>query len=98
MNEDLASISGWCDEVASCIVRLGGPGPRREVLSTWEEHDARELVEVTLIGTYGSGKSSLLRRLMADEGLDVPEWCTVSARRETFELNEVDGGSVSFTD
>src|SRR4051794_39058500 len=98
MNDYSSSVTGWCEQVALFIERLAGPATRQEVLSTWDDHDAREQVEVTLIGPYSSGKSSLLRRLLADEGLDVPEWCTVSARRETFELNEVAAGSVSFTD
>lgn len=98
MNEHPASISGWCDQVAASIELLAGPATRSEALAAWEEHEARDVVEVTLIGPYSSGKSSLLRRLLADEGIDVPNWCTVSGRRETFELNEVAAGSVSFTD
>lgn len=98
MNDQPASITSWCEQVASYIERLAGSATREELLSTWEEHEARKTVEITLIGPYSSGKSSLLRRLLADQGLEVPEWCTVSARRETFELNEVAAGSVSFTD
>ena len=98
MKEHPGSISDWCDQVAAGVERLAGPAIRSEALAAWEEHEARDVVEVTLIGPYSSGKSSLLRRLLADEGIDVPDWCTVSGRRETFELNEVAARSVSFTD
>lgn len=98
MNEHTSSMSDWCVQVAANIERLAGPAARSEALAAWQEHEARDAVEVTLIGPYSSGKSSLLRRLLADEGIDVPDWCTVSGRRETFELNEIVAGSVSFTD
>ena len=98
MNEDPASISGWCDQVAACIERLAGPDAQEERSQRGRSTKTRDVIEVTLIGPYSSGKSSLLRRLLADEGIDIPDWCTVSGRRETFELNEVVAGSVSFTD
>ena len=75
---------------------MWNPGP--SLPRTWADHDAREKVEVTFLGPYSSGKSSVLRRLVVDAGLDIPEWLTVSARRETFELNEVDVGALTFTD
>jgi hypothetical protein len=44
---------------------------------------------VTVYGAYDTGKSSLLRRLIVDSGEQVPDWLTISARHETFEVNEV---------
>lgn len=44
---------------------------------------------VTFFGSYDTGKSALLRRILVDEGVAVPEWLTISGRHETFESNEV---------
>lgn len=50
---------------------------------------------VTVFGSYDSGKSSLIRRLLVDAGQPVPDWLTISARHETFENNTVEyGGSL----
>ncbi|MCA0156400.1 GTPase domain-containing protein [Tsukamurella sp. M9C] len=43
---------------------------------------------VTVLGSYDVGKSSLVRRLLVDAGVDVPDWLTISARHETFDVNE----------
>lgn len=43
----------------------------------------------TFFGPYDSGKSTLLKRLLIEKTLPVPAWLTISAKRETFEVNEV---------
>ncbi|KXP14483.1 GTPase domain-containing protein [Tsukamurella pseudospumae] len=43
---------------------------------------------VTVLGSYDVGKSSLIRRLLVDAGAEVPDWLTISARHETFDVNE----------
>ena len=45
---------------------------------------------VALVGAYDTGKTSLLRRLLTDEGKDIPGWARVSAREETSTVNEID--------
>jgi len=52
-------------------------------------------VVVTLFGPYDSGRSSLLKRLFVDDGKPVPDWLTVSGRRETLEPQEVSVASVA---
>lgn len=44
---------------------------------------------VSVFGAYDAGKSTLLKRLLVDAGVEPPSWLTISARRETFEVNEV---------
>ena len=80
------------------IERLAGSTAKHQVIEKWYEHAARERVEVTVFGPYSSGKSSLIRRLVADAGGSIPSWLTVSGRPETFELNDVDAGALTFTD
>ena len=45
---------------------------------------------VTFFGPYDSGKSTLLKRLLVDEGCKVPDWLTISPRPETFEQNKIE--------
>lgn len=54
----------------------------------WHDFSSRRLPVVTVYGAYDTGKSSLLRRLIVDAGQLVPAWLTISARHETFEVNE----------
>jgi len=55
-----------------------------------EELEQDPLTRVTLFGPYDSGKSSLLKRLLVEGGCSIPEWLTVSARRETFEVESIE--------
>jgi len=80
------------------IERLAGIMAKDRVTEKWAEHAARERIEVTVLGPYSSGKSSLIRRLVVDAGGSIPPWLTVSGRPETFELNDVDAGGLTFTD
>lgn len=88
----------WFTAVLASMERLVGREQTAKMAADWAEHAARDKVEVTFLGPYSSGKSTLLRRLVVDGGVEVPEWLTVSARRETFELNAVDVGDLTFTD
>jgi len=82
-------IRDWCEcawrEISTLPTAMGD-----ELRSQWESHVRREGVIVTFFGPYDSGKSSLLKRLLIDDDQPVPDWLTVSARRETFERNEAD--------
>ena len=56
---------------------------------TWQDFAAISEPVVTIYGSYDTGKSSLLRRLLIELGQVVPAWLTISARHETFEVNEI---------
>ena len=73
----------WLDEVP------GGPFSN-EFEKQWAEFNAELKPVVTVFGSYDTGKSSLIRRLLVDAGADVPEWLTISARHETFEVRGVE--------
>lgn len=88
----------WQHAVLEVMERLVGAAQTAKLAAEWTEHAAREKVEVTFLGPYSAGKSTLLRRLVVDGGGQVPDWLTISARRETFELNAVDVGALTFTD
>jgi hypothetical protein len=78
----------WCDEAWAAVQEIPG-GVGAELRARWEAHALRDHVVVTFFGPYDSGKSSLLKRLLVDDGEPVPDWLTVSGRRETFEPKEV---------
>ncbi len=88
----------WQQAVLEKMERLLGVEQAAQVAAEWSEHAARDRVEVTCVGPYSAGKSTLLRRLVIEGGAALPDWLTVSARRETFELNAVDVGDLTFTD
>jgi len=80
---DHAGARAWLDGVPGG--KLGD-----DYQSQWEKLATYDKPVLTLYGAYDTGKSSLLRRLIIDSGGEVPEWLTISARHETFEVNEVE--------
>lgn len=58
-------------------------------LDALEAHGTKPVV--TLFGSYDTGKTSLLKRLLVDDALPVPRWATISARHETFQAAEAEG-------
>lgn len=91
-------LQAYWAAVLDGIGRVAGAEVRDETEALWQEHAARKRTEVTVLGPYSSGKTTVLRRLLVEAGVELPEWLTVSARRETFELNEIDAGDLTYTD
>src|SRR4051794_24737158 len=96
--EDTRMNGDWPARVLEGIAEVAGAPARDEVAERWAEHAARDKPEITVLGPYDAGKSSLIRRLLAEDDVAIPDWLTVSARRETFELNEVEGAALTYTD
>lgn len=86
MNNDLQN---W-NKNAWAILEQLPYGLGADLQPQWRKCEGRGKVVVTLFGPYDTGKSTLIRRLLVDDGCPVPEWLTISARRETFEQNEVE--------
>lgn len=87
----------WCDDAWAVVQETPG-GLGAELRTRWEAHSSRDQVVVTFFGPYDSGKSSLLKRLLVDEGKPLPDWLTVSGRRETFEPKEVSVSGLTVRD
>ena len=79
---DLTEAKSWLDAIPGG--QLG-----READEQWQLFASISDPVVTVYGAYDTGKSSLLRRLIVDSEVEVPDWLTISARHETFEVNEV---------
>lgn len=79
---DLTEAKLWLDAIPGGQLGL-------EADEQWQHFASISDPVVTVYGAYDTGKSSLLRRLIVDSGVEVPDWLTISARHETFEVNEV---------
>lgn len=66
--------------------------------SQWQRFVASERPVATLFGAYDTGKSAILRRLLVEQSLEVPEWVTISARHETFEVGTVEFRGIALRD
>lgn len=72
-------------------------GERR--LQRWKPFSEIDVPVVTVYGSYAdTGKSSLIRRILIELGQAVPPWLTISARHETFEVNEIRAGGCLLRD
>ncbi|GGN11225.1 hypothetical protein FHR83_003413 [Actinoplanes campanulatus] len=80
------------DAVRDWLGRLPGGSLAGRYGAAWDAFQSLDKPVVTLFGSYDTGKSSLLRRLIADAGGTAPAWLTISARHETFEVNGVEVG------
>jgi len=69
-----------------------------EILSPLDRHLARQEPVVVVCGAYDAGKTSLLKRLLVEDGKDVPAWLRISGGRETFEIAELGLFGASFVD
>ena len=58
--------TNWHDAILDTLRRLVGAEQTANVLAAWHEHASRTRPEVTLLGPYSAGKSTLLRRLVVD--------------------------------
>lgn len=86
------------DAVRDWLGRLPGGSLVGQYVDDWDAFEKLHRPVVTLFGSYDTGKSSLLRRLLVDSGGDVPGWLTISARHETFEVNDTEVGGCIIRD
>lgn len=77
-------------KVKAWLANVPGGSLADGYLERWQQFASTQLPVVTVFGSYDTGKSSLIRRLLVDNGVPVPEWLTISARHETFGVNSVE--------
>ncbi len=88
----------WINSVWSTLQGIPTGGVAAELESAWRKHQARALPVAVIFGAYDAGKSSLLKRLLFEDGIPVPPEITVSGRRETFSVDECSGAQWIFRD
>ena len=92
-------ITHWLDRVSTWLLANSEePDDGYRARDSWSAHNDYAAPVVTLFGAYDSAKSALLRRLLVDAGQQCPEWLTISARHETFEVTPIDVDGVLIRD
>lgn len=93
------AVNSWIGQAWSTLETIPGASDAvaRERLR-WDEFHGLDTLEVVVFGAYDAGKSSLLKRLLVDWRSPVPEWLTVSGRRETFESKRAEAPGLGLTD
>lgn len=88
---DIEAAKSWLDAL---------PGGRigQRLAERWHGFAAIDAPVITVYGSYDTGKSSLLRRLLIEFGQAVPSWLTISARHETYDFNEIRAGGCVLRD
>lgn len=92
------SSKDWLARAIDAIRTAAGENGVKTAETEWRKTELIDRPVVTMFGAYDSGKSSLLKRLLVDAEVEVPSWLTVSARRENFEISEVDALGCRFRD
>ncbi len=92
-------IKDWTNKIWNILEQLPGSSDvvARE-RQKWEVFEANAQVRIVIFGAYDAGKSSLLKRILVQSGVDIPSWLTVSSYHETFEVCQVDCGQLTFLD
>lgn len=93
------AAADWIERAWSVLCSI--PGAAEVVMreqDRWEEFRDLDTLEVVVFGAYDAGKSSLLKRLLVDWDAPVPEWLTVSGRRETFEAKRIQAKGLGLID
>lgn len=93
------AVNRWIGQAWSALESI--PGASDAVVQErrrWEEFRNLGTLELVVFGAYDAGKSSLMKRLLVDWGAPVPDWLTVSGRRETFEAKRAEAPGLGLTD
>ncbi len=91
-------LDAWIRELSRLLPLLVGEQQAAEAMNAWDEYSAQREVVALLYGPYDAGKSTLLKRLLVENGTPVPGWLTISGRLETFETSAVVSGGMRYVD
>jgi hypothetical protein len=92
------TVGSWVERVRDAVTAVTGPQWTDEAARGWAGYAGHPVVRVTIYGPYDAGKSTLLKRILVEDGTPVPDWLTISARPETFTVNEVVSGGIGYVD
>ncbi|MFF4393870.1 GTPase domain-containing protein [Streptomyces sp. NPDC001552] len=88
----------WFNDVQQAVAMVHGEQSARTAEGAWEEHADRASVVVAVHGPYDAGKSTLVKRLLVEEGTPVPQWLTVSGRKETTTACAAESRGIAYVD
>lgn len=88
----------WIDHVWTSLRSMPAETSAESLESAWLQHSNHKNPVTVIFGAYDSGKSSLLKRLLFEDACEVPPQLTISARRETFEVEDYQGADWIYRD
>ncbi|MET9566300.1 GTPase domain-containing protein [Streptomyces tauricus] len=88
----------WIDRIRAAVRTVAGKDVTDEVTALWAEFRDSTAVRVTVYGPYDAGKSSLVKRLLVEDGTAVPSWLTIGARPETFVVGREISAGLEYAD
>jgi len=89
----------WTEELWDILSEF--PGTKNivdEAKLQWDQFQKKENLRLVVFGPYDAGKSTLIKRLLVENGTDIPDWLLISGRRETFEVNNINSNGFEFVD
>ncbi|MFE0175537.1 GTPase [Streptomyces sp. NPDC059002] len=86
------------DDLRGALREIAGQEWLDEADATWSQAERRPTTAVAFIGPYDTGKTTLIRRLLVEEGLPVPGHLAVGALPTTDRRTEVAAGDLVFID
>lgn len=90
--------TAWIEQVWTSLRSIPGCTTASLLEVAWRTHQQRQRPVAAIFGAYDAGKSSLLKRLLFEDGASIPDDLTVSGRRETFSVDEADGATWTYRD
>nr|MDZ8016303.1 GTPase [Nostoc sp. ZfuVER08] len=96
MTNDILEI--WIKQLLDCFRTIADGSNIDLIEEVWHQYKAFSEPVVTIYGPWNAGKSSLLKRLLIDDGKNVPEWLTVKANPTTFKNDEISALECIFRD
>jgi predicted GTPase len=96
MNE--TTPSEWAHSVAREVATVCGPEQAAGDAAAWDQFARSHKAVVTVYGPYNAGKSTLIRRLLAEAKAEEPDWLTISGRPETFRAGQAPSGNLVLVD
>ncbi|MDI1461357.1 GTPase domain-containing protein [Catellatospora sp. KI3] len=88
----------WVQRLREAVEAATGSQTAVEADQAWRQAAESGTVRVTLVGPWSAGKSSLIKRLLVEDGSPVPQWLTVSASRETYEIQQARSAGLTYVD
>jgi hypothetical protein len=88
----------WTERLLAAVRTAAGDEWVDSARALWGRTSASPEVRVTLYGPYDAGKSTLLKRLLVEDGTPVPDWLRIGARPTTDECREVASGGFRYID
>lgn len=91
-------LDGWIRKLSKLLPRLAGEQRTAEIVGAWDDYAAQPEVVALLYGPYNAGKSTLLKRLLVEDGTPVPDWLTITGHPETFEVGTIASNGIRYID